>query len=241
MSEELDKAADDNGANKAFRDSIKAITDNIANVAIKTIADEYIDPFRVEIGQQIEAIGEQQKKNEELFTTNVLEAVKKSRRKILESRLAEFDIENLIKKLTEVPESIANNTLSEKNLRREVKLLKEAFEVEMNLLITAAAQQGLAGGNADDRDGISKLIEDRVRNTETHGTSVSLTYKSTARSDSAAILECNNLDVSKAAASWKQFQLQETVLEGIAVEGIKLEMQFKSLRAIVSLITSVSS
>ena len=217
------------------------LTKYIGRIAIKSIKDDFIDPFKEEMAEEIATIHEQQKSNESLFQSNVLEAVKRSRRQLIEERIQEFDTVELIKKLSEIPDATASNMLAEKGQRREVKLLKDSYEAERNNLITSAAQQGMVGGNTVDRDAISGLIEDRIRNTDTHGTVVSLTIKSTSKKDSNSILDCSNLNIERAAKVWENLQTQELFLEELTIEGVKLELQFKSLRAIASIINSMSA
>ena len=248
MADDTNQTNGANGANGqenpdaiAFGELINAVSKHVGKVVINTIKDDYIDPFQQQVDRKLEEIHSEQKMTEELLRTNVLDIVKSSRREILEGRLQEFDIEGLIKKLTELPDAIASNMLSEKSQRQTVKILKDNYEVELSQLSTTAGQSGMIGSNNEDREAIVKLIEDRVQNTDIHGNVVSLVLQSTARDSKGAILECSNLDITKAAEVFAKLQYEQTLLDTYVIDGKKLEIQFKSLRAVASLINTMAS
>lgn len=230
---------DIDGADKGLGDSINAITRHITKISVKKIEEDYINPLQQKVTQQLTEIHEQQARNEELFETNVMEAVRRSRRSLIEERLKEFDVADIIQKLAAIPLSIGANMTNLSSQRDLVKTLQNSYDVEIVQLITAAAQQGMIGGNTADRETIKDLIEDRARNAVIHGYVISLTVQATAKG--AALMECSNLDVAKAAATSAELDIEKTALANLTVEGSVLEMQFKSLRAIVSLINSMSS
>ena len=225
------------GAAEALTGSVNAITKYIGSIVLKRVQEDMIDPFQLLVTQQISKIEDEVRQVGEKFQSNVLEAVKSSRREIVENRIKQFGIDDLIQRLTTAPELIASAQIESQQKSRTAAEAKVNYESELININTSAGQQGMIGENAADRDTIVQLIEDRIINDHAFGTKVDITYQSTGRSK--AILECRELNIEIGRSLYKTWQVADRSREDTRIELEKLNNQFSALKSVSSLIVSV--
>jgi len=223
----------------ALGDSINAITRHIGIVVIKNVKDEMVDPFQLAANQQIAEIREEVSNAESRFTSSVVDIVKSAKRDIVQDRLDQFDIPTLIQKITEIPESIANQQTNTRLAESTLKRAQESYDSELINVSTSAGQQGMIGQNKEDRDAILILIKDRIKNPDKYTTRIDLVFQSSGRDK--VIMECKELDIERARTCYESMAGAERNLEMAKVDLEKLRNQFSSLRSVSSLIVSVVS
>lgn len=226
-------------AGNGLRDSINAITQHVAKMSIKKIREEFADPFASKVEQQIDEMNEKLESVKENFRESVLEAVRSSRRELVDERIKQFNVDDLIGKLTEIPSSIAAQQANVKNAEASLETKKSLYESELVNLVTVAAQNGLQGQNKEDRESIISLIEDRIKNEGQYGTSVDIIFQSSGRDK--VLMECHGLEISVARKHWKDMESRSRELDDARIELHRLENQFAALRKVASLITTISS
>lgn len=234
----MTEGSNNGGAGVALKDSINAITAHIGSVVIKKIKDEFFDPFQLNVQHQLGKMDEQLSEAKATFNQNVLEAVRANQRKILEERIQQFNVDDIVKKLTEIPESIsrANRALQAAIVQREQ--LKKSFEAVMLKLSTAASQSGLQPQNADDTKAIASILEEAVRNVDKYGESVNINYQSTGRDKLS--LSVKDLDITEARRVHKALLSAEKDVVEAQIVFDELHNTFSALKRIVSVITAVS-
>lgn len=224
-------------AAKGLTDSVGYITKHIRGVVMARVQEDMIDPFQLLVTQQISKIEDDVRQIGEKFQANVIEAVKSSRREIVEDRIKQFGIDDLIQKLTTAPELIASAQMESQQKSRVAADAKVNYESELININTSAAGQGMIGENSADRDAIIQLIEDRIKNEHAFGSKVNITYQSTGRSK--AVLECRELSIETGRTLYKTWQVADRSREDTRIELEKLNNQFSALRSVSSLIVSV--
>jgi len=237
-SEDASIPSDENSANEAFKNSISIITESIRCITFQNIKEEMFDPFQISIGQQINTIRDEVRQVGERFEADVLHAVKSSKREIVEDRIKQFNIDDLISKLLQAPEVIASSHADVQSKSRLSANAKDNYKAEVININTSVAGQGMIGENKDDRDAIIQLIEDRIINEGAFGTKVDITYQSTGRSK--AVLECRDLNIERGRSLYVSWLKAEREHEDARIELEKSINQFSALKSVSSLIVSVT-
>ncbi len=230
---------DKQNADTAMLNSIEAITTNIAGVVVKQVEDNMFDPFALGMKAELDKMKETLEVAKEGFRTNVLQAVRESRRKLIEERVREFNVGELIKKFTDLPTSISTQNRKVKAAIQTRDMLKKQYEVALINLSTIAAQGGLMGQNAEDRKAITGLLEDAVENIDKYEEVVNINYQSTAKDKLS--LGVKDLGIATARNAYKKYaEIENEVVETqIILE--ELHNTFSALKRIVNLISAVSA
>lgn len=238
MTEDINDNNDSASAAQAYKDSVSLITKHIGNVSIIQVKEKFFDPFALGVKSELAEMREELTQAKGAFNQNVLDAVRASRREILEERIKEFNTDEIIQKLSEIPGAIAAQTRNLQSAMEARGILKKAYEAAMIKLTSSAAIGGLQPQIAADTTAIAKLLGDAVENIDKYGVSVNIECQSVGKE--RIQLGVKDLNITEARSAYSGFTVAERNVTEAQIALGELDNSFSALKRIAHIITAVS-